>query len=203
MAMFAVLQRLWFWRVWIVQKAVFTQRLILVCGAVMFRWEALQEVLLFMAKNKLDETLGNLVRSLMFGGLSGRFTRKLQLAGVLVTGFATPQAQASPRRFRVDPKASYTFATSVKRIKRNLGFPELQISLNDETSSQGDEGSKPDDDPEVKNSLGVTDDNTLINGESSTERLIVRLLDGENRLKKSSSSPADFFDSRQIQSGSS
>lgn len=55
--MFAVLQRLWFRRVWIVQVAVFTQRLILVCGAVMFRWEALQEVLLFMAKNKLDETL--------------------------------------------------------------------------------------------------------------------------------------------------
>lgn len=126
MALFALLQRLWFRRVWIAQEAVFAQQLILICGGAMMRWTGLQDVLLYLSRTGLSDHLSDLAKRRIFGGPSLKFTRKLQAAGVPAIGFIPRQREGS-LYFLVDPRASYSFAAAVHDIRKALGLFDLLV----------------------------------------------------------------------------
>ena len=135
LAVFALLQRLWFRRAWIVQEAVFAQELILVCGSNVFLWSLLEEVLCFLSKTKLDQDITALAKAFMAGGPSGSLTRKLQRAGVVMTGFAASR-QTEPlaaKELKVDPAASYGFAAGIRSTRTSLGMDHVKIAMPQES----------------------------------------------------------------------
>lgn len=122
LAIFALLQRLWFRRAWIVQEAVLAQQLIMFCGGVMFRWSILDEVVRFMTASRLDEKVTDLAMRLMQGGPASKFSIGLLNAGITVLGMQSPHVQTSRKSFLVDPKASYAFVAGVRMMRECLGI---------------------------------------------------------------------------------
>lgn len=62
---FALLQRLWFRRAWIVQETVFTPALTMICGPNIFKWSVFRYVLDFMSQTGLDGLVCEVVRNLI------------------------------------------------------------------------------------------------------------------------------------------
>ncbi|KAE9362995.1 hypothetical protein N431DRAFT_299754, partial [Stipitochalara longipes BDJ] len=124
MALFALLQRLWFRRIWIVQEAVFAQRLIIVCGGVMIHWFGVQKCLKFLKETQLDENLGNFAKALIYGGPSNRYIQKLQLAGVALWGISHKQ-HALPAKLLANPRDPFTFIAGIQYIRDSF---EARIS---------------------------------------------------------------------------
>jgi len=124
LALFAVLQRLWFRRAWIVQEAVFASRLTMICGSNVFAWVMIEVVLRFMAKTRLDERVSEMVQNLMRREPLVEELRTLRKAIVSTRDHgATYRPSTSPKYIlSVNPKAVYTLAAGVRLVKQRLGI---------------------------------------------------------------------------------
>lgn len=128
LALFALLQRLWFRRIWIVQEAVLAREMVLVCGTIILHWAVLERVLEYMVKNKLDDEVTELGKKLMRGGPISTFARKQLVAGVQVVGFSPARPEEWSGKLVVDPKASYAFVAGVRKIRERLGMEVVQFT---------------------------------------------------------------------------
>jgi hypothetical protein len=127
-AVFCLLQRLWFRRIWVVQEVVFAKNLVLVCGNENLHWSVLDHVLRFMKTYSLDHHLTVLGKEILSGGSLSRNDKILVPAdGIIQFGFAPNDEWKG--RIRVDAKGSYSFASGVREVQDQLGLPQTNLDV--------------------------------------------------------------------------
>jgi len=123
LAVFALLQRHWFRRVWIVQEAIFAKELTIICGAIIFKWHAIEPALRFISSTRLDEKIHEMVRSLSQGKPLTKFHRRVQESGVMTIQQYTKVTGPIFEDFSVRPKTTYEFVEGVRWVKTQLWIP--------------------------------------------------------------------------------
>jgi hypothetical protein len=124
LAFFALFQRLWFGRAWIVQELVFASQLTMICGYDFFLWSMVQSVLRFMRKTRLDKEVSKMVQNLIRKGPLVKELRMIRKAVESTNKLGDTHlfSTSSKYIFSVNPAAAYALATGVPLIKLRLGI---------------------------------------------------------------------------------
>lgn len=125
LSVFALLQRLWFRRIWIVQEAVFAANLVLVCGDQIFPWFIFEHTMSYLVKLNLHQDLSALGEEILSGGLVQRKDRLIPIVGIYESGYA-PNVEWKGR-LKVNPQDSYDFVSGITRFRSCLGRPSLEL----------------------------------------------------------------------------
>jgi len=122
-AIFALLQRLWFRRAWIIQEAVLAKKLIIVCGGVMLQWGGIELFVSLLHSRNLFRALSTFATGIMSGGPTykdGKQHRKLGFDSVfsLLGDESVGQWNGD---LQVDPLESQDFINGVGTLRRLFG----------------------------------------------------------------------------------
>ena len=125
LSVFALLQRLWFRRIWVVQEAVFAANLVLVCGDQILPWFIFEHTMSYLVKLNLRHDLSALGEEILSGGLVPMKDRFIPIVGIYESGYA-PNADWKGR-LEVNPQDSYDFVSGITRFRSCLGLPSLEL----------------------------------------------------------------------------
>jgi hypothetical protein len=125
LSVFALLQRLWFRRIWVVQEAVFAANLVLVCGDQILPWYVFEHTMSYLVKLNLRHDLSALGEEILSGGLVQRQDRVIPIVGIYESGYA-PNADWKGR-LEVNPQDSCDFVSGIARFRSCLGGPSLEF----------------------------------------------------------------------------
>ncbi|KAK0609423.1 heterokaryon incompatibility protein-domain-containing protein [Immersiella caudata] len=126
-AIFAMFQRLWFRRAWIIQEAVLARNLILACGGVMVQWVTIELFIRVLHERNLYRSLSVYGFGFMNGKIMGKGGKGMFKSGfetiysvVGDTDYPIPQ-----KALEVDPLEAREFVTGVGTIRKFLEKPLL------------------------------------------------------------------------------
>jgi hypothetical protein len=75
-ALFALFQRLWFRRAWIVQEVVLAKNLVIACGGALLCWEVMELVMSQIVKRGLFPSLCGFSKAIMTGTATDKILRR-------------------------------------------------------------------------------------------------------------------------------
>jgi hypothetical protein len=130
LAIFSLLQRRWFRRIWIVQEAVLAATLLLVCGNDELPWCGFEQAMKFLIKHDLNNELSALGTEILSGGTIPSRKWMVPIVGMYEPGYA-PNA-AWKGQLDINPQESYAFVSGVAEFRRYLGHSTLDLSLTQE-----------------------------------------------------------------------
>lgn len=119
-ALFALFQRLWFRRAWIVQEVVLARQLVLAFGGVLVQWETIGLAFAILFDCGLIPSFQDFVTSLMAGRPTKRILRRQMEAGLPVACVA-PRDESWNGQLRVDPRSSLDFIFGVESLRNSWG----------------------------------------------------------------------------------
>lgn len=122
LAIFALFQRLWFRRAWIVQEAIFAENLVIQCGSASVLWPMLEGLICLLHDIGIWDSVIDMVKNVMWGGLDTKIMNKVSRQGATMFGFRAP-SQSRKSRFLVNPQGTYAFASSIQNMLSCLGKP--------------------------------------------------------------------------------
>ncbi|KAK4446257.1 heterokaryon incompatibility protein-domain-containing protein [Podospora aff. communis PSN243] len=126
-AIFALFQRLWFRRAWIIQEAVLAENLILACGGVMIRWLFVEIFVRLLHERYLYRSLSVYGFGFMNGKIMGKGGKPMLKAGfeTLYSVVGDTDYPTSNKVLQVDPLEALGFVTGVGDIRNFLQKPQL------------------------------------------------------------------------------
>jgi hypothetical protein len=115
-AIFALFQRLWFRRAWIVQEAVLARKLVLSCGGILVQWGVIDLLVQILQSHNLYNSLVEFGTALMKGGPSNKASKDTLKAGGRVFGYR-PEQKDWAGHLQVNPLAFRDFVTGVGSLR--------------------------------------------------------------------------------------
>ncbi|KAK0649785.1 heterokaryon incompatibility protein-domain-containing protein [Cercophora newfieldiana] len=129
-AIFALFQRLWFRRAWIIQEVVLAQKLVLVCGGVMLQWGSVELFVSVLHSRNLYRSLSTFGIGVMSGKPTYKDGKQDLKAGAesIFSVVGDSSSTLWNGVLQVDPLETQQFMLGVGAMRRFFGRPTLNYA---------------------------------------------------------------------------